>query len=137
VVLDVNGIHEVGVDFCDCEKSKPEFIQLLHFGWFPASVDCPKTAATFSVLKHFQLLNFKSKASPFEFYNTLARLTDNTGLSTPKVYKSSPSCFGQFHCSICTTRLVLFFHNHCSGILTYEDAEKGDVRIQSPWRYSN
>jgi len=29
VVLDVNGIHEVGLDFCDCETSKLEFIQLL------------------------------------------------------------------------------------------------------------
>jgi hypothetical protein len=38
-----------------------------------------------TVLKHFQLLNFESKASAFEFYNTLARLTDNTGLYKPKV----------------------------------------------------
>ena len=85
VVLDVNGIHEVGLDFCDCEKSKLEFIQLLRYGWFPASVDRPKTAATLSVLKLFQMLNFESKASLFKFYNTLARLTDNTGLSAPKV----------------------------------------------------
>jgi len=84
VVLHVNGIHEVGLDYCDCETSKPQFIQLLHYGWFPASVDRPKTAATFSVLKHFHMLNFESKASLFEFYNTLARLTDNTGLSPPK-----------------------------------------------------
>jgi len=66
------------------------------FGWFPASVDHLNTAATFSILKHFQLINFELKASPFEFYNTLAWLTDKTGLSTPKVYKSAPSCFGQF-----------------------------------------
>jgi CxC2 like cysteine cluster associated with KDZ transposases len=137
VVLDVNGIHEVGVDFCDCEKSKPEFIQLLRFGWFMASVDRPKTAATFSVLKHFHLLNFKSKASLFEFYNTLAWLTDNTGLSTPKVYKSAPSHFSQFKCSVHTTGLVLFFLNYCSGILTYEDAEKGNERIRSPWHCGN
>jgi len=52
VVLDVNGIHEVGVNFCDCKKSKPEFIQLLCFGWFPASVDRLETVVTFSVLKH-------------------------------------------------------------------------------------
>jgi len=47
VVLDINGIHEVRVNFCDCETSKPEFIQLLHFGWFPASVDCPKDCGDF------------------------------------------------------------------------------------------
>jgi hypothetical protein len=93
VVLDVNGVHEVGVNFCDCEKSKPEFIQLLCYGSFPASVDRPKTAASFTVLKHFQLLNFESKVSPFEFYNTLACLTDNTGLSIPKVRKPTPLLF--------------------------------------------
>ena len=93
VVLDVNGIHEVGVNFCDCKKSKPEFIQLLHYGWFPASVDHPKTAASFTVLKHFQLLNFELKVSPFKFYNTLPCLTDNTGLSTPKVHKLTPLLF--------------------------------------------
>jgi len=85
VVLDVNGIHEVRLNFCDCEMSKLEFIQLLWYGWFPASVNHPKTAATLSVLKNFQILTFESKASPFEFYNTLAHLTNNTGLSTPKV----------------------------------------------------
>ena len=85
VVIDINGIHDVGLDFCNCETSKPHFIQLLWYGLYPASVDCPKTAVTFTVLKHFQLLNFESKASMFEFYNTLVRLSDNTGLSKPKV----------------------------------------------------
>ena len=137
VVLDINGIHEVGVDFCDCEKLKPEFIQLLRFGWFPASVDCPKTVVTFPVLKHFQLLNFKSKASPFEFYNTLVQLTDNTGLSAPKVYKSAPSCFSQFKHWIYSLGSIPFLLNYCSGILTYKDAEKGNERIWSLWCYSN
>jgi hypothetical protein len=86
VVLDINGIHEVGVDFCGCELSNPHFIQLLRYRWFPASVDRPKTAATMALLKFFQLLNFESKASPFEFHNTLARLTDNTGTSPHKVH---------------------------------------------------
>jgi hypothetical protein len=85
VVPDINMIHDVRLDFCDCETSKAHFIQLLQYGWFSALVDQLKTAVTFSVLKHFQLLNFKSKASLFEFYNTLAQLTDNTGLSAPKV----------------------------------------------------
>ena len=85
VVIDINGIHDVGLDFCNCETSKPHFIQLLRYGLYPASLDRPKTAATFTVLKHFQLLNFESKASMFEFYNTLVQLSDNTGLSKPKV----------------------------------------------------
>jgi CxC2 like cysteine cluster associated with KDZ transposases len=85
VVLDINGIHEVGVDFCGCESSKPHFVQLLQYRWFPASVDRPKTAATLGALKFFQLLNFESKVSSFEFHSTLARLTDNTGTAAHKV----------------------------------------------------
>jgi len=87
VVLDVNWIHEVSVDFCGCKTSKPHFIQLLQYHWFPASVDCLKTAATMAVLKFFQLLNFESKASSFEFHSTLAHLTNNTGTPTHKVCK--------------------------------------------------
>lgn len=86
VVVDINGVHEVGLDFCNCETAKPHFTQLLRYRWFPATVEHPKTAATLRVLQHFHLLMFESKASVFEFYNTLARLTDNTGLFTPKVF---------------------------------------------------
>jgi hypothetical protein len=92
VVVDVNGIHEVELDFCGCEMSKQPFIQLLRYGWFPASVDRPKSAATFSILKFFHILNFESKASSFEFHNTLARLTDNTGTSTHKVCDLASVC---------------------------------------------
>ncbi|KAG2086969.1 uncharacterized protein F5147DRAFT_588337 [Suillus discolor] len=37
-----------------------------------------KTAATFQLLCNFQLLSFESKASAYEFYHSLVRLTDNT-----------------------------------------------------------
>ena len=86
IVTDTNGIHEVGLDFCDCGTPQPWFVQLLRFRWWPATTSNPKSAATFRVLKHFQLLSFESKTSAFKFYNTLARATDNTGLRTPKVW---------------------------------------------------
>jgi hypothetical protein len=129
VVLDVNGVYEVGVNFCDCEKSKPEFIQLLRYGWFPASVDHPKTATTFTVLKFFQLLNFELKASAFKFYNALARLTDNTGLCAPKVRKPTPLLFHHLKHPFHTVGSVSFLHDHYSRIPTYEDAEMSNERI--------
>lgn len=82
VVLDTGGIHPVGLDFCDCHLALPRNIQLLRARLFPATTIDPKTAATFSVLELFQLLTFMSKISGFDFYNTLARLTDNTGTVT-------------------------------------------------------
>ncbi|KAF8958691.1 hypothetical protein BDZ97DRAFT_1923452 [Flammula alnicola] len=43
----------------------------------------PRTAATFRVLETFQMLSFTSKISAFEYYCSLARRTDNTGVSVP------------------------------------------------------
>ncbi|KAG6819306.1 hypothetical protein H0H93_013169 [Arthromyces matolae] len=80
VILHVNGVHSVLVQFCDCSTSLERPIQLLRSRLFPASTIYPQTAATFELLKLFQLLSFMSKISAVEFYQTLVRLTDNTGL---------------------------------------------------------
>ncbi|KAH7905178.1 hypothetical protein BJ138DRAFT_1231765, partial [Hygrophoropsis aurantiaca] len=84
VVIDSNGIHEVGLDFCNCETAVEYTKQLLRMSWFPATSIDPKSAATFRVLEGFHLLSFESKASSYEFYHALARLTENTGLSPLK-----------------------------------------------------
>ncbi|KAF8874887.1 hypothetical protein CPB84DRAFT_1853471 [Gymnopilus junonius] len=83
-VLDLNGVHSLDVSFCDCERKHPHFIQLLRFGWFPATVKFPRTAVTFRLLRFYQILSFESKAMVFEFHKTLSRLTDNTGTRIPK-----------------------------------------------------
>jgi hypothetical protein len=85
VVIDIHGIHAIGLDFCNCESSLPHLIQLLRMRWFPSTVRNPKTAATFQLLEHFHILTFESKASVFEVYHSLARRTDNTGINPPKV----------------------------------------------------
>jgi hypothetical protein len=54
--------------------------QLLRARLFPATVDMPNTAATFRCLEHYQMLSFESKISIYEYYNTLSRMVDNTGL---------------------------------------------------------
>lgn len=86
IIIDTHGIHEVGIDFCGCGKSDQRHtVQLLRANLFPATIKQPKTAATTRVLELFELLSYESKASAFEFYNTLSRFTDNTGISPPKV----------------------------------------------------
>ncbi|KAG1902615.1 uncharacterized protein F5891DRAFT_1127573 [Suillus fuscotomentosus] len=72
VILHVNGIHEVNLDFCGCETTQSPTTQLLHIRWFPATVLEPKTTATFKLLRHFHILSFESK--------TLTRLTHNRGV---------------------------------------------------------
>ncbi|KIK42783.1 hypothetical protein CY34DRAFT_58396, partial [Suillus luteus UH-Slu-Lm8-n1] len=80
VLIDTNGIHEMAVDFCACERSQTHTKQLLRMGWFPSTSVDPRTAATFRLLQHYQILSFESKASAYEFYHSLVRISDNTGL---------------------------------------------------------
>jgi len=85
VVIDIDGIHQVAIDYCGCQQSLPKTVQLLRAKLFPSTVIDPKTAATFHVLETFQMLSFMSKVSAFKFYQALARRTDNTGTSAPPV----------------------------------------------------
>jgi len=83
-VLHDNGIHDINLDFCGCECAQPKYIQLLQRKLFPSTQANPHTCATFSLLKTFHLLNFTSKIAIYDFYRSLERLTDNTGLHLPK-----------------------------------------------------
>ncbi|KAG1784888.1 uncharacterized protein HD556DRAFT_1250666, partial [Suillus plorans] len=42
VILDVNGVHSVAVDFCGCETAQSLTTQLLHIRWFPATSVNPR-----------------------------------------------------------------------------------------------
>ncbi|KAJ6457468.1 hypothetical protein DFH09DRAFT_1063427 [Mycena vulgaris] len=79
VVVDMHAIHEVAVDFCNCSTAQPHDIQLLRARWYPATGKSPRTAATFCVLRWYHLMALESKCSGSEFYNSIARETDNTG----------------------------------------------------------
>ncbi|KAG1737727.1 hypothetical protein EDB19DRAFT_1895738 [Suillus lakei] len=84
VVLDINGVHEVALDFCACQLAQSHAVQLLHTRWYPSTTIAPKSAATFHLLHHFHILSCESKASAFEYWQSLARLTNNTGVSPTK-----------------------------------------------------
>ncbi|KAJ7691221.1 hypothetical protein B0H14DRAFT_3532032 [Mycena olivaceomarginata] len=83
-LLDLYGVHEVGLDYCGCGRGGHTTVQLLRAQLWPATTTNPKTAATFAVLRHYQLLSFESKCSALEFYQSLARQTDNLGLKKRK-----------------------------------------------------
>ncbi|EIW79870.1 hypothetical protein CONPUDRAFT_57971, partial [Coniophora puteana RWD-64-598 SS2] len=83
-VIDVSGIHNVCVWYCRCTKMITRYQQLLRASWFPATTRKPKSAATFRVLEQYHLLACESKASAYEFYNSLARRTDNSRLTSQK-----------------------------------------------------
>ncbi|KAG2113416.1 uncharacterized protein F5147DRAFT_744141 [Suillus discolor] len=88
LLIDTNGIHEMVVDFCACETSQTHTKQLLHMRWFPSTTVDPRTAATFQLLHHYHILSFESKASAYEFYHLLVRISDNVGLIKKDRYES-------------------------------------------------
>ncbi|KAG9218385.1 hypothetical protein CCMSSC00406_0007244 [Pleurotus cornucopiae] len=63
-------------------------IPLLRYGLFPATTTDPRTAATFEVLRLFQMLTFGPKVSGYEFYQALMRLTNNLGGPVPDRYSA-------------------------------------------------
>ncbi|KAK7046356.1 CxC2 domain-containing protein [Favolaschia claudopus] len=83
-IVDHNGIHEVFIDFCVCGHAQSPMVQLLRARLYPATPLRPASAATFRVLRQFHKHSFESKCSPFEFYNALARETNNTGNFQPR-----------------------------------------------------
>ncbi|KAG2110013.1 hypothetical protein DEU56DRAFT_874489 [Suillus clintonianus] len=84
VVLDINGVHNIPLHFCECQTAQSCTTQLLRMCWFPATTLDPKTTTTFRLLHHFHILSFESKASTFEYWQTLACLTNNTGVNPQK-----------------------------------------------------
>jgi hypothetical protein len=85
-VISAHAIQSITIDFCGCGKSSQDHVtQLLRARLFPATVKYPKTAATFDCLETFEKLSYISKISAFEFYHTASRLSDDTGIKTPKV----------------------------------------------------
>ncbi|KAK6984260.1 hypothetical protein R3P38DRAFT_3375115 [Favolaschia claudopus] len=83
-IVDSNGVHEVGLDFCSCASAEDHDIQLVRARLYPATTTNPATAATFRVLRDFHLLSLEAKCSANYFYNKLARHTNNNGVFQPR-----------------------------------------------------
>ncbi|KAJ7789959.1 hypothetical protein B0H14DRAFT_3094779 [Mycena olivaceomarginata] len=63
-----------------CGSARPKPIQLLRMRLYPATGTNPRSAATFRALRRFAHMTLESKCSAYEFYNSLAHETNNTGL---------------------------------------------------------
>lgn len=80
-VIDVNGIHNVAVQFCGCDSRIAHRQQLMRVCWWPATARDPSTCATFGVLRLFQNLNCLGKVSSYFFLRSLELLTNADGLN--------------------------------------------------------
>ncbi|KAG1905395.1 uncharacterized protein F5891DRAFT_943997, partial [Suillus fuscotomentosus] len=111
IVIHVNRIHRINIDFCDCEQHVSHRQQLLRCDWYPVTIHFPQTACTRCVLKYFLVMMWSSKVSGHEFYMTLEHLTDNVGLNIPNV---SPLC-------------TLLFNSQLKHIRMMKQAGRGNV----------
>lgn len=71
-----NAIHRVDVAYCRCEDTPPLFVQLLRHGLFPATSECPETAFTFEVLKHYIRCQLTAQISMNDYFRNLQDATD-------------------------------------------------------------
>ncbi|KAI0669043.1 hypothetical protein C8Q78DRAFT_1194055 [Trametes maxima] len=92
LIFHVNGYHTVNIRMCECitatSDAPPPWRQFLRASLFPATQIRPTTAFTIELLKLFHALNLKAKTNVYDFYQTLLRVTDNSGLAKhPHRYK--------------------------------------------------
>ncbi|KAL0567046.1 hypothetical protein V5O48_014951 [Marasmius crinis-equi] len=83
VVVDVDYIQEVNIQFCMCQERTvigDYFQQLMRRSLFAATVEEPHTAFTFRSLAFFHTLTLTGKVSNYDFYNTIERRTNGAGL---------------------------------------------------------
>ncbi|KAJ7797028.1 hypothetical protein B0H14DRAFT_3494219 [Mycena olivaceomarginata] len=66
VIISSHTINEVGLDYCNCESTKPRPVQLLRMRLYPATGTNPRSTATFSVLRRFAHMTLESKCSALE-----------------------------------------------------------------------
>ncbi|KAJ7715639.1 hypothetical protein B0H16DRAFT_1339627 [Mycena metata] len=89
VVLHLNGIQEVNVNYCGCDVAASHgtpYVQLLRRGWYPATPITPGTAATFELLDFFHAQTLQAKTTMYDFYVALEKLTNNTGIKPSTRY---------------------------------------------------
>jgi hypothetical protein len=88
LVIDMNGIHHLSVQFCACEDAPgwvDHYRQLLRMRWYPATFDRPQTAFTFDLLNTYHKLTLQGKLNLYDFYSSIVQKTDNCGRKKPIV----------------------------------------------------
>uniref|UniRef100_D8PLA4 CxC2-like cysteine cluster KDZ transposase-associated domain-containing protein n=1 Tax=Schizophyllum commune (strain H4-8 / FGSC 9210) TaxID=578458 RepID=D8PLA4_SCHCM len=85
VVIHLNGIHNVAVDFCHCPQGRhvEHRQQLMRNGWWPATTTSPQTCATVACLRNFGKINALSKVAVSEYFKAMQHLSGNGDSKIP------------------------------------------------------
>lgn len=76
-IVDRNGVHKIGVHWCQCPNAEPKDIQLLRLGLYSVSYKDPKTTFTTQVLDDFLIDNLECKTSASNYHSKLRKTTSN------------------------------------------------------------
>ncbi|KAF7792778.1 hypothetical protein EIP86_003876 [Pleurotus ostreatoroseus] len=81
-VVHERGIYTAHIYFCGCcsleEPPTSDVVQLIRAGLWPASWAQPRTAFSMSLMHQFHLLSVHAHVNPYDYFNYLARRTDDT-----------------------------------------------------------
>ena len=81
-VVHERGIYRTHIHFCGCcsleESPTSDVVQLMRAGLWPASWTQPRTAFSMSLMHQFHLLSVHAHVNPYDYFNYLARRTDDT-----------------------------------------------------------
>lgn len=77
-VVASNGIHGTVLETCLCDGNpSSRRTHLLRAGLFPATMTFPVTAFTFSFLRSYRIISYRTKCSAHDFLRSMQRLSDN------------------------------------------------------------
>ena len=86
-IIHTNGIHHIGVVYCSCRGMDTTHADMMAAGFVPTSFTRYKTFFTHAVLDDFRLSNLECKASAYQYFQKLRRLTSPMSPeSVPNLY---------------------------------------------------
>jgi len=92
VIVDISGVHQLWINWCQCKTAAEPHIQLLRNRLFPASIKRPSTAFTFSLLDHFYIDSVECKTSASSFFSKLQRYFYRELMRTSRAWRCHRAC---------------------------------------------
>jgi hypothetical protein len=88
-ITDLNGVHGTMVQFCECAGNRDHVIQLMGEDLYPQTLEDPRSAFSYAVLKDHYLHSMQGKVSDQDYVIALRRKTDNVFTSDVPVCHSN------------------------------------------------
>jgi len=87
-IVHVNGVHHMALVTCHCQGANNVHADLMYTRLLPTTFTCYKTLFTVAVLDDYRLSNLECKASAYQYFQKLCRLTCPMSPATmPQLYQ--------------------------------------------------